>query len=198
MKTGAGTGADAVLLATAAASESEAVARLERRLREAAVVFLRTPAAAAREAASRCLEELADESAADAAYVAIARARTARLEEVLAASRGGLGELGARTLPALSSVAETAARSGLAFEHPVAESARMSADVLRELDACGLRSLRWVVRADARGTLLVVGLHATRRASYWTPRRRHLHDGVAEILLAALPRIRQKRGQAPF
>ncbi|HYC54909.1 MAG TPA: hypothetical protein VEL28_08210 [Candidatus Binatia bacterium] len=188
-------GADSLLLATVAVSESEAVARLERRLRQAAVVFLRTPQAGAREAAARCLQELAEESGAEAAYVATTRPRTGRIEQALGAERGGLGVLGDRTLPALVSAAATAARTSLPFEHPVTDGARVAADTLRELDACGVRALRWVVRPGQRGSLIIVGMHCLRRASYWTPRRQHLHDGLAEILLATLQRTR--RGQAP-
>jgi hypothetical protein len=182
--------ADRLLIATCEAADNAQVARVERRLREAALRFvLHADARGARRSALDCLGELLDETGADAAFVVIDD--PARVRRPLLACGNGYGAaLVAAPDAALLHATQAARRRGQAIEHP----GDLNADCAAAIQDAGVRFLRWSERDLGDGRRLLVALHAAGGSMrLWTPLRRRFHDGVCELLAAALPRLTARR-----
>jgi len=182
--------ADRLLIATCDAADNAQVARVERRLREAALRFvLHADARGARRAALDCLGELLDETGAEAAFVVVDDPAHGRRLLLACGNACGASLVAAPDAPLLHA-AEAARHRGQAIEHPGDVNADFAAAIRDE----GVRFLRWAPRDLGDGRTLVVALHAASGSMrLWTPLRRQFHDGVCELLAAALPRLTARR-----
>lgn len=179
--------ADQLLLATCAASDNAAAALTERRLREAALRFVLAGPGGAIAAAREGVATLLAESGADGAVVAVMDLPLGGVAEILIAGEACGAGLLRPACGALVAPLAGALRGGRALEHPSGDRDALPATAVAAIEAAGVRSLRWSLRPLDDGRVLVVALHSARDPRYWTPQRRQFHDGIAEILAAALP-----------
>jgi hypothetical protein len=179
--------ADQLLLATCAASDHAAAALTEKRLREAALRFVLAGPGGAIAAAREGVATLLAESGAEGAVVAVIDLPRGGVAEILVAGETCGAGLVLPACDALLAPLSSALRGGRALEHPSGDRDALPSTAVAVIEGAGVRSLRWSLRPLDDGRVFIVALHSAREPRYWTPQRRQFHDGIAEILAAALP-----------
>lgn len=187
--------ADLLLLASCAAADREAEARVERRLRGEALRFVAAAPRGVLAEARRSLELLLDDAAADHAAVLVVRLADGASRRLLDAGSGHGAALLGPVPPPLREGVRVAARSGRAVEAPLLDAVAGSGPLPTELlEHAGIRALRWSCRAVGADRAFVVALHVAAERRCWTPLRRQFHDGMTDVLAAALPAGRPDAG----
>lgn len=179
--------ADLLLLASCAAADRQAEARVERRLRDEALRFVGVASGDVNQAALGSLALLLEDVAADHAAVVVADLAAGTGRPLLAIGNGVGAALLDPVPGPLFEALRGAVRSGRALEAPLLDAAAGASPPVDLLAGAGVRALRWSCRPRPGGRVLVVALHVAGKSTYWTPLRRQFHEGITDVLAAALP-----------